>query len=149
MNIFGFVVSYKIVVLAMVLVLAIWLLHRRILDWIEKKVFRIRAPKIFKNHFCYKPEKDSQLRDLQLISVVMPRLYGNASDLREAYKRESFLLARISQRAAPSNFDDARIELLSARADKEYCERRFYDAKRVAEYFEYNVPDKYQDYIRD
>lgn len=149
MNIFGFVVSYKIVVLAMVLVLAIWLLHRRILDWIEKKVFRIRAPKIFKNHFCYKPEKDSQLRDLQLIKVVMPMLNDAALDLQNSYVKESQLLTKISQVAVYNNFEDARNELLNARADKEYYERRFYDAKRVAEYFEYNVPDKYQDYIRD
>jgi len=148
MNIFGFVIPYWIVGIVFWVGVLLWLFHWGIVYWIQKKIFRIRAPKIFENHFGYKPEKDSQLRDLQLIKVVMPMLNGAALDLQNSYVKESQLLTKISQAAVYNNFEDARNELLSARGDKEYHEKRFYDAKRVATLLEYNVPDEYKDYLR-
>ena len=99
------------------------------------------------NYFGYKPETDSQLRDLQLIKVVMPYLKVRASSLHDAYSKETQLLTAISQKLVKNDFDIARSDLLDARNEKEHCEKMFFEAKRVAEWFKFDVPEGYPDYL--
>lgn len=126
-------------IVALGLVLACVLLLRY---YIPRLFKTIQFKKIFKT----KPERDPDLLKYETKAVVVPELRLRALVLRDVYASETSLLNQM--KTGSGDYNDTVARLIEVRKDIKYHEKRFYHAIDLANYFAFEVDQRYEDYIK-
>jgi hypothetical protein len=100
--------------------------------------------------FRPEPEEEVELHRLQSRACVIPKLKSLAITLNDIYKQENQVLNNINglDNGTVNDFEGMRGNLMDVRKDKKQAKQEFYRAKDTAEFFGFNVPKDFKDYLK-